>query len=223
MPEFNIDELKKNWQEQTISPKYGNSEILEMLNKKSRNYVKYIFWISLAEFLLFFGITLYYVFLGDDSQSFINILQRLGVEKTEKLEADIAHLYFILKIASLLMTAFFVVKFYINYRKIQVEANLKRFILQIIRFKKIVNAFIIANILLLVISIAVLTKFIFEAMASQNLQLNHSTFIGFLVGLGISMVLCVVLIWGYYRIVYGIIIQKLSRNLEQLKEIEAEK
>ena len=222
MPEFDIDQLKKNWQKQDIPPKYGNSEILEMLNKKSRNYVKYIFWISLAEFLIFFGITLYYVFIGDDSGSFINILQKLGIEKTPKLEADISHLYFILKVVSLLMTAVFVVIFYKNYRKIQVEDNLKKFIIHIIGFKKTVNIFILANIFLLVASVGILTKFMFSEMASQNITMDHSTFVGFLVGLGASLVLCIGLIWFYYSIVYGIIMNKLGKNLDQLREIETE-
>jgi hypothetical protein len=47
--DFNIDDLKKSWQEQTVTEVYGTSEIEAMLNKKSRNYVKYIFglaWLS---------------------------------------------------------------------------------------------------------------------------------------------------------------------------------
>lgn len=47
--DFDIDDLKKSWQEQTVTEVYGTSEIEAMLNKKSRNYVKYIFglaWLS---------------------------------------------------------------------------------------------------------------------------------------------------------------------------------
>ena len=55
--DFNIDDLKKSWQEQPVPEVYQSSEIEAMLNKSSRNYVKYILWISIAELLLFFGIT----------------------------------------------------------------------------------------------------------------------------------------------------------------------
>jgi hypothetical protein len=34
------------------------------------------------------------------------------------------------------------------------------------------------------------------------------------------MILSVVLIWVYYRIVYGIILKKLGKNLEELQKIE---
>ncbi len=222
MPDFNIDDFKKTWQEQEVQPKYGNSEILDMLNRKSRNYVKYILWISVAEFLLFFAITIYYILNGDDGSSFVRIMERMGVQKTTDVEKNFEHLYFGLKMLSLLVTAFFVVLFYQNYRKINVEANLKKFILQIIRFRKTVNAFIFTNIFLLVAFMGVLTVFVFRTMSSQNIQLDHPNLIGFVTGIIVTLLLSIALIWLYYRVVYGIIVGRLSKNLKQLQEIEEE-
>lgn len=220
MPDFDIDNLKKQWQEQPVPDKYNNSEILKMLNSKSRNYVKYIFWISVAEFLLFLVMNIFYVFQKGGDDSFMHIMEKLGVEKTAKFEADYAHLYFIMRVVSLLVTGFFVVKFYLNYRQIHVEENLKKFILQIMKFRKTVSLFILTNILLLVFFMAILTMFVLNTMSSQNLQMDHPTFIGFLVGLGISTAISIFLIWMYYRVVYGIIMGRLGKNLEQLREIE---
>lgn len=220
MPDFDIDSLKKQWQEQPVPDKYDNSEILKMLNSKSRNYVKYIFWISVAEFLLFLVMNIIYVFQTGGDDSFMHIMEKLGVEKTAKFEADYAHLYFIMRVVSLLVTGFFVVKFYLNYRQIHVEENLKKFILQIMKFRKTVSLFILTNILLLVFFMAILTMFVLNTISSQNLQMDHPTFIGFLVGLGISTAISIFLIWLYYRVVYGIIMGRLGKNLEQLREIE---
>ena len=64
MPEFDLDSFKETWQQQPVQPKYDTSEIESMLNKSSRNYVKYILWISLVEFILILGANLYYTFLG---------------------------------------------------------------------------------------------------------------------------------------------------------------
>ena len=221
MPEFNLDDLKKTWQEHEVKPKYGNSDILEMLNKKSRNYVKYIFWISIAEFVFFLGVTIFYVFRSEDTNSFLSIIERLGIEKTEELEKDFEHLYFGLKIVSLLITAFFVLVFYLNYRKIKIESNLKKFILQIIRFRKTVNLFIFTNIFLLVFFTLALTVFIFAILSQQHIKLDSPTFTGFIIGLVGTTVLSIVLIWVYYRIVYGIIIRRLGKKLKELQEIEA--
>ncbi len=220
MPDFDIDSLKKTWQETPVKPKYGSSDILEMLNSRSRNYVKYIFWISVAEFLFFLGITVYYILNGDDGSSFIRILEKIGVKRTDKLVMDFEHLYFALKMISLLVTAFFVVIFYRSYRKIHVESNLKKFILQIVRFRKVVNAFIFTNIALLVVFTVVLTMFVFNTLSAQDVHLNNPTLIGFVTGIVITLLLSIALIWLYYRVVYGILVGRLGRNLKQLKEIE---
>ncbi|QFG53778.1 beta-carotene 15,15'-monooxygenase [Chryseobacterium sp.] len=220
MPDFNIDDFKKTWQEHEVRPKYGNSEILEMLNHKSRNYVKYILWISVVEFLFFTGLSVFYIFRTEDSNSFISAMEKLGVHNTPELQQEFTLLYNILKALSFLITGFFVVRFYQNYRRINLEANLKRFILQIMIFRRTVNHFILANILLLIIFTGILTLFIFRTLATQEITLEQPTLLGFLTGIGIATLLSVGLIWLYYRIVYGIIMKKLGRNLNQLKDIE---
>lgn len=222
MPDFDIDNLKKTWQEQELPPKYDNSAILDMLNRRSRNYVKLIFWISIAEFLFFLGLTLFYIAGSDDTDSLINILSRLGIEITPKIEMDFAHLFFALKMISLIVTAYFIVRFYLSYRKIDVESNLKKLISQIIGFRKVVNLFIMTNVLLLVFFTALLTVFVFMTLSQQNIALDNATLTGFVIGILFSTVLCVGLIWLYYRVVYGIILRRLGRDLEQLRQIDQE-
>jgi hypothetical protein len=222
MPEFDLDSFKKTWQEQPVHKKYDNHEIIQMLNRKSRNYVKYIFWISVAEFLCFTLIGLFYIIRGNESNSFINILEKLGIQKTSELEMTFDKIYLTLKIVSLSVTAYFVYKFYQNYKGIKIEENLKRFILKIIQFKKTVNAFILINIALLITFTSIFTVFVFYIVNSQNIEITNSTIAGFIAGIIISTVFTVLIVWLYYRVVYGIIVKKLSRNLEQLKEIDSQ-
>ena len=220
MPEFDLDNFKKTWQEQDILPKYDSTEIEAMLNKSSKNYVKYILWISIAEFLVILCMNFYYAFLGNDRNSLMSILSRLGIKNTTSLEVNFTHLYFYLKLVSLLMTAFFVVKFFRNYRKINIESNLKKLILQIINFKKTVNYFILANILLIILFTVVLLVVTLTVLSQQNIHLNSPTLIIFLVGTIVMMGISVVLIWVYYRLVYGIILKRLGKNLEELQRID---
>lgn len=222
MPEFDIDQFKKSWQEQEVTPKYNSTEIEAMLNRSSRNYVKYILWISCAEFLVILGMNVYYLFAGDDSQTYINILQKVGVHNSVEVQSNFAHLYFALKVISLILTACFVVKFYWNFKKITVESNLKRLIVQIITFKKTVNLFILANIFLMILYTVSLVLFTNWILSEQHISMPKSTLIGFYTGFGVMMALSVVLIWVYYRIVYGIILKKLSENLLDLKKIDSE-
>ena len=220
MPEFDLDNFKKTWQEQDILPKYDSTEIEAMLNKSSKNYVKYLLWISIAEFFVILCMNFYYAFLGNDRNSLMSILSRLGIKNTTSLEVNFTHLYFYLKLVSLLMTAFFVVKFFRNYRKINIESNLKKLILQIINFKKTVNYFILANILLIILFTVVLLVVTLTVLSQQNIHLNSPTLIMFLVGTIVMMGISVVLIWVYYRLVYGIILKRLGKNLEELQRID---
>lgn len=222
MPEFDLDSFKKTWQEQPVKPKYDNNEILKMLNKKSRNYMKYIFWISVVEFLFFSVLGVFYLIQSNEPDSFLSILEKMGVHKDSQLVTKLDNIYLIVKILSLVVTGYFVFKFYQNYRKIKIEEDLKLFIIRIIAFKKTVNAFILTNIGLLIILISALIGFTFYILNVQNIELNASTFTGFIVGIIVGTILCVILIWVYYRLVYGIIMSRLDKNLSQLKEIESQ-
>lgn len=222
MPEFDLDSFKKTWQEQPVKPKYDNNEILKMLNKKSRNYMKYIFWISVVEFLFFSVLGVFYLIQSNESDSFLSILEKMGVHRDSQLVTKLDNIYLIVKILSLVVTGFFVLKFYQNYRKIKIEEDLKLFIIRIITFKKTVNAFILTNIGLLLVLMSAFIGFTFYIINIQNIEVSNSTLIGFLVGFIIGTILCVSLIWVYYRLVYGIIMNRLDKNLNQLKEIESQ-
>lgn len=220
MPEFDLDSFKETWQQQPVQPKYDTSEIESMLNKSSRNYVKYILWISLVEFILILGANLYYTFLGEDTADLMSVLGKLGIDNSDQFQTTLTQLYLALKMVSLALTGIFVYLFYQNYRKINIEANLKKLILQIIKFKKTVQLFIVANIALVILFTLVLGIFTFSVLAQQNIELTNPTLIGFIAGLVLTMGISVVLIWIYYRVVYGFILRRLGKNLEQLQNIE---
>ena len=222
MPEFDLDSFKETWQQQPVQPKYDSSDIESMLNKSSRNYVKYILWISVVEFILILIANLYYTFLGEDTADLMSVLGKLGINNSSNFESTISQLYFVLKMVSLGLTGIFVFLFYQNYRKIKIESNLKKLILQIFTFKKTVQLFILANIGLVILFTLILGLFTFLVLAEQNIELTNPTLIGFIAGLALTMGISVVLIWIYYRLVYGFILRRLGKNLEQLQNIEKE-
>ncbi|WP_262151953.1 beta-carotene 15,15'-monooxygenase [Chryseobacterium foetidum] len=222
MPDFDLDSFKSTWQKQPVENKYNDSEILKMLNKKSRNYMKYIFWISAAEFLFFTLFGFYYIIQDKDSNSFMSLLQRLGVEENEELRNHLEKIYLVIKITTLFVTGYFVIKFYQNYKKIKIQEDLKAFITRIIKFKQTVNAFILTNILLFVLFTGAFTGFVFYVINHQQIKLDPSAKNGFIMAIIVSTVLCVLLIWLYYRLVYGIIMGRLDKSLKQLKDIDSQ-
>lgn len=221
MADFNIDQLKKSWQEQQVSREYESTDIESMLNRSSRNYVKYIFQISLAEFLFFFFVNVYYFFSGNDVADAVAIIKKLGVMPRDADEKTLVNIYLLLKVTSIILTAYFVVQFYLKYRKIDIESSLKTFILQIIDFKKTVKNFIFANIILLIGSISSLALFTLYLLNSHNISLKKPEVLAYGLGLGISLLIGVGIIWLYYRLVYGILLRRLNYNLEQLQQSDS--
>ena len=222
MDNFDLDNFKKTWQEQDKQSKYSNADILKMLNQKSRNYVKYILWISIAEFLLFGGISIFYMLYDDGSDNIIKLMGRLGIVENQTIKADMAHLNFFIKLLSLVITGVFVVIFYKNYKKINLEANIKQFILQILQFKNTVKLFISTNIILLVVFNMLIAGFIFNNVQKQEIHLqSHDWWVAILTILATTL-FSLALIYIYYKIFYGIILKKLSKNLRQLQKMEKE-
>lgn len=221
--DFDIDSFKKSWQNQTIADGYNQEDIEKMLNKKSRNYVKYILWISIAEFFVFGMINFITLFSSNFHTDFTSILNRLQIKNQSQVEFSLDRIYNWMKVASLVITGIFVIIFYINYKRINVEANLKKFITHIIAFKKTVNLFIISNIVLLLLVIGCFTTFIIYTMRLQKIHIDNPTFWGLISGVTFSLLICIILILLYYKIAYGITLKRLSKNLNQLKAIDSQK
>lgn len=216
MAEFDIDKLKKSWQ-QDVPQRYHAPEIETILGRSSRNYVKYIFRISVAEFLFFFCLNFYYFFSGSDVADLLSIIKKLGATPDVPEQKTLAEIYFVLKCISVIMTAVFVVLFYAKYRKIDVESSLKKFTLQIISFKKTVKYFILANILLLIGSTAALVLYILKLLQNHQTDLTSPKILVFGAGVAFTLFVGSLLVWLYYRLVYGILIRRLSNNLEELQ------
>lgn len=216
MPDFDIDSLKQQWQAQKISNPYSHSEILNLLNKKSRNYVKYILWVSVIEFLIILGSHL----LVDKHHSFFKIMENLDITVTDTLIQQYNTIYITMQVVSLLVTGFFIFKFYFGYKGIKIEENLKQFILKIIYFRKTVNLFIFINIVLFIIYVITLVGFVIGYSSFQNIEIESARALRFIVALSIGIGLCITLALIYYRIVYGILVKRLGKNLKQLQEMD---
>lgn len=223
LDDFDIDQLKNTWQNQKVEDAYAQSDIEAMLNKKSKSYVKYILWVSIAEFIIFGVVNILRFFSRGNESEFETILSKLNLHNEQEIILSMDRYYYIIKLTSLLLTGVFVILFYKGYKKINVESNMKNFIQQIFKFKKSVNAFITCNVVLLILFLASFGIYLSIVMKQQNEHVSGSSMIGILTGTVIALLLTVVLILFYYRLVYGILLKRLSKTMTQLKQLEAEK
>ena len=208
-----LELLKKDWQnKEEHLPKLSYDEIYKMIWKKSSSIVKWIFYISIIEFM--FWIILGNIpFKGDD---------QLASTKYTNLIASI------FEYISYAITLFFVVKFYLNYRKITTDDSSRKLIKNILKVRKTVMQYVWTSLSLVGISLFILmTEMIFfEPDFRQIIDKASSAeypwliYILFFVSLLILMAVVVGLIWLFYRLVYGILLKRLNANYKELKKLE---
>lgn len=195
-----LDLLKKDWKKDTNSfEQVSESAIYEMIHKHSSSLVKWILIISILEFIILNGISL---FINDENlDSFLIIHPYLNV---------INYLNYIVVIG-------FIVVFYKKYKAISVLHSSKILIEEIITTRKVVNYYILWNVLI--------GGFfgVFGAIDgiknANSLDHTVNTTTEYLVIIFI-VPLIMVFIWGFYKLLYGSLLNKLNKNYKELKKID---
>ena len=123
-----LDLLKKDWKKQEHSlPRLSYDEIYKMIWKRSSSIVKWIFVISIVEFLL--GAVLN-IFLADE-------------EYWQQMEKyDLNEFMITVYIVSYLITFYFIYKFYKNYRRISTTDSASLLMKNILKTRKTVKYYI---------------------------------------------------------------------------------
>jgi len=211
-----LELLKKDWQKDTAEyPQLSAEEIYPMILKKSSSLVKWIFYISIAE-LVFWILMNTLPFLSESYK-----------ENFDKMEMSDT-LFYGLNIFSYAIICVFIYFLYTAYRSISVVDTAKGLMKNILRTRKIVNYYVIYNLVFLAISsiIAFYYTMIHSPEFSQQLtelDSNGEAF-GFWMGIIFVLLLTIAIfglvIWGFYRLIYGILLKRLNRNYKELKKLE---
>ena len=211
-----LEVLKKEWQNREQEfPKLSYQDIYKMLLKKSSSMVKWIFYISIGELILWTGLSF---FVPDSSKE---IIRDMGLEQTFTIINYFTYAIFLV----------FIVLFYRNYKQIQVTDTIKTLMENIIRTRRTVKFFVGYNIgaaILLMIGTNIfyylnkdklydLLKESYEGYAAIPAESFTTVFfLGQVIG-GIFFIGVLLL---FYRLVYGILMRRLKRNYKELKKIE---
>ncbi len=199
-----LELLKKEWKKQDETlPKLSKQEIYPMLLKKSSSIVKWIFIISMLEFL--FWVVLTFAFGGEDTKQFE---EEHGLQTFDT----------ILPIIHIAALVFFVFWFYRNYKRIETTDSSKVLLENIIKTRKTVKYYIWFSMAFLAISS--LIAFVISMQNDPGDFADRSMTVLILqFGAVISVIL--LLMWGFYKMIYGILMRRLDRNYRELKKIES--
>lgn len=197
-----LDLIKKDWQKRNEDlPKFSASELYPMLKKRSSSIVKWIFLISIIEFLFWIGIEII-----SFSQEYMDLVESMGLGLFLRISMVINYLVIVT----------FIILFFNNYRKIKINDDIKTLMKNIIRTRKTVKCYVWFNVSIFIITFLVST---IAMLVEQDFQDMQKVLIvgGILI---VVMTVFVGLILLFYRLLYGFLTKKLYRNYEQLKKIE---
>ncbi|MEN1785361.1 MAG: hypothetical protein AAGF77_09500 [Bacteroidota bacterium] len=208
-----LELLKKDWQKQGAQlPKLSYDDIYKMLWRKSRSIVKWIFYISIVEFLFWMAIR----FIPVQT----NTIAGKGATFMRITENTVDVIFY-------LIILYFMYRFYHNYRNISVTDSAKNLMQKIIQTRKTVMRYVWFNLGLFAVTFVVilLEVLIFnppteltERVATANSSLVTWLLLGgFFV---LAMVFFGLLLWLFYRLLYGILLKQLNENYRELKKLE---
>lgn len=199
-----LELLKRDWKKQEASlPKVTAKEIYPMLLKKSSSIVKWIFIISIIEFVFWIAVNFLY---GNQEKDKIFVQETgLGTFNT------------ILLVINYSALAFFVIRFYLNYKKIEATDTAKQLMQNILRTRKTVKYYIWFNLMFL--AVGSIIAFIIVLQHDPE-KLAGGSIMTAAIALILLMALIIGILFVFYRLLYGVLLKRLNRNYEELKKME---
>jgi hypothetical protein len=206
-----LELLKKHWNKDKSDYKsYSDTELYPMLHKKSSSIVKTLFYISVAELVFWILISYVPYFFSDKIRA--------------RLETSYENPIFTgLTIFGFLVVLLFVHLLYKSHKSISSTDNAKKLMKSILRTRKVIKYYVLYNLIMIFISIPLSLYFEFHQNTEFHDQVAafDSTQMAVLVALVVLVTgIFLLLIWLFYRLIYGILLKRLNRNYDELKKLE---
>lgn len=205
-----LDLLKKDWKKQEANqPKLSYDDIDKMIWKKSSSLVKWIFYVSLFELGLGVAIVLLVLLVQPDLLS------------DSKMPAWLNWFGY----ASTAVVFYFIYKFYMNYKKISATSSIKDLMQNIITTRKTVKHYVLYSLsaIAFTICIAIPTGVIEESGGMDKFSAEANLTQYLLLAVVTIFIACaiVLLFYGIYYLLYGLLTKRLKHNYKELKQLKS--
>ena len=208
-----LELLKKDWQTNSasVNQQISSKDIYPMMHKKSSSIVKTLFYISLAELLFWIVLNSYPYFA------------------TEEYRAELAAMYgnstilLLITIFSYTIILAFVYFLYKSYKSISVTDTAKKLMENILKTRKIIKYYVIYNLVMAFLSLTFgfyYTIYENSEVSQQFVDFSSKQMFITLIALIIFTAIFILIIWLFYRLIYGILLKRLNRNYKELKKLE---
>jgi hypothetical protein len=210
-----LDLLKKDWKAREDSyPKLDKEALYNLIWRRSSSIVKWLYYISIAEFVFWTALS----FFTKNAE-------------TDALVKSI-HLYSFINTLTVINYAvliYFIYRFYKNYKKISYNSSSKELVESILKVKRTVTHYVWFNLSILAISLLGLfygiihygpaTESIFNSAAKED---NSLLFWAIIAAVCILIIgLALLLLWLFYKLLYGILLKKLKMNHKELRKLNS--
>jgi len=202
-----LEELKHQWAKQDFSQNFSKEEIKGFLQKKSTHSIKWIFYLSIAEFIAYLSFPL----LVPNYLDSFDYYKSLNLFEFSILTA----------LTGYVLLVYFMWRFFKNYKNISVANSITSHLSAILNTRRAVNQYFYFNVVILIIfTVVVLLS---ALQLDQNMidlkEENNSLLIMiFIIGLVIAIILGIFGLLYYF--VYGRFLRPLKNNEKELLKIE---
>ena len=197
-----LENYKKAWDNQPKETStFSAVEIYKLAHSKSSSIVKWIFIIGLLEFVVLNS--LYFVIDIDTAYA---EYKKMGLE----------NFIFYSQIVAYAILFYFLVIFYLNYRRISATDATSTLMKKIIKTRKTVRNYVLFNLSYMALVMIIVTV----ASINTNLEtLTNKQIILIIIATLIVTLLILGVLWLFYKLLYGILLKKLNRNYKELAKL----
>ncbi|MFL1896712.1 hypothetical protein ACJRPK_13485 [Aquimarina sp. 2-A2] len=202
-----LEVLKQHWKKQEQGlPKLSYDDIYKMILKRSSSMVKWIFIISVLEFLLWGSLDVFFRVNGQYDE-----IKTSGMENYLTISSVVSYGILI----------YFIIRFYLNYKKIQTTDSAKVLMQNILKTRNTVKLYVWINLSFL--AVLFLTTMSYSIFFTDDFQNGDTKEVPVWLILGISVIVIIVFIAVialFYRLVYGILTRRLKKNYDELEQLQ---
>ncbi|WP_459209738.1 hypothetical protein [Aquimarina rhabdastrellae] len=206
-----LELLKKDWKKQDDKlPKLSYDEIYKMMLKKSSSLVKWIFMISVGEFLILF---------------LLEVIGRVN-GAYEMFGEDIIYknISIVSNVISYSVILFFMVKFYMNYKTIQTTDSAKELMKNILKTRRTVKYYVITNLSILTIALTIAFGYVLfgggDLQVTKELADTEMSKYAIMTVFFIFIIITIFIAGLIYFLLYGLLTRKLKKNYKELKKMD---
>mgnify|MGYP006098147593 FL=1 len=199
-----LDNYKKAWKNQPEeASKRSTIEIYKLAHSRSASIVKWIFIIGILEFVILNSL---YFFIDMDEAY------------AEYKKLGLINFIFYSQIVAYTILFYFLVMFYLNYKRISATDSSSNLMKKIIKTRKTVRNYVLFNLgyMLLVMVVATVASIQTNLEDLNNKKILFIVFASLIATLLILGILCL-----FYQLLYGFLLKKLNRNYKELAKLDS--